>query len=118
VGAGRKLSAASFPTYRPILVIPSPKLTLWLDEVAVANPGAATDLALGEARAPDGKLIVGCAAGSVLWLKRARVVVNAGLPSQWPRAVDNLGRGFVRAGKRRLRRPALADMAAAAVPGE
>src|SRR5215467_9505657 len=80
----------SSPTYRPTLVIPSPKLTLLLDEVAVADPGAATDLAPGEARALDGKLIVGCAAGSALWLKRARVLASAELPSQWSRAVDNL----------------------------
>jgi len=38
-------------------VIPSPRLTLWLDEVAVADCGAAMDLAPGEARALDGKLI-------------------------------------------------------------
>jgi methionyl-tRNA formyltransferase len=108
----------SSPTYRPTLVIPSPKLTLWLDEVAVAGPGAATDLAPGEARAADGKLIVGCAAGSALWLKRARVVASAGLPSLWSRAVENLGRGFARADKRRVGRPALADMAAAEVSRE
>src|SRR5262245_13235323 len=36
-----------------------------------------------------------------------------GLPSQWSRVVDNLGRGFVRAGKRKAGRPALADLAAA-----
>jgi methionyl-tRNA formyltransferase len=108
----------SSPTYRPTLVIPSPELTLWLDEVAIADPGAAPDLAPGEARAVDGKLIVGCAAGSALWLKRARVVASAGLPSQWSRAVDNLGRGFVRAGRPRINRPALADMAAVAVPRE
>jgi len=104
----------SSPTYRPTLVIPSPKLTLWLDEVAVAGPGAATDLAPGEARVLDGKLIVGCAAGSALWLKRARVVASTRLPSQWSRAVNNLGRGFVRTGKRRVGRPARAEVAAAA----
>ena len=104
----------SSPTYRPTLVIPSPRLTLWLDEVAVADPGAATDLAPGEARALDGKLIVGCAAGSALWLKRARVVASARLPSQWSRAVNNLGRGSVRAGQRRAGRPARAQVAAAA----
>lgn len=54
------------------------------------------DLAPGEARAEDGKLIVGCAAGSALLLKRARVVASAGLPSQWSRAVGNLGRSTVR----------------------
>jgi methionyl-tRNA formyltransferase len=81
----------SSPTYRPTLVIPSPRLTLWLDEVAVADQSAAMDLAPGEARALDGKLIVGCAAGSALLLKRARVVTSAGLPTQWLRAVDNLG---------------------------
>ena len=86
----------SSPTYRPTLVIPSPRLTLLLDEVAVADQSAALDLAPGEARALDGKLIVGCAAGSALLLKRARVVASAGLPSQWSRAVDNLGRSSAR----------------------
>ena len=81
----------SSPTYRPTLVIPSPRLTLWLDEVAVADRDAAVDLAPGEARARDGKLMVGCAAGSALLLKRARVVESAALPSQWSRAVENLG---------------------------
>ena len=80
----------SSPTYRPTLVIPRPRLTLWLDEVAVAGSGAALDLAPGEARVIDGELIVGCAAGSALLLKRARVVASAGLPWQWSRAVDNL----------------------------
>jgi methionyl-tRNA formyltransferase len=80
----------SSPTYRPTLVIPSPRLTLRLDEVAVVDRGAALDLAPGEVRVLDGELIVGCAAGSVLVLKRARVVESAGLPSQWSRAVDNL----------------------------
>jgi methionyl-tRNA formyltransferase len=80
----------SSPTYRPTLVIPSPMLTLWLDEVTVADGGAAVDLAPGEARVLDGELIVGCAAGSALVLKRARVIESAGLPSQWSRAVDNL----------------------------
>jgi hypothetical protein len=80
----------SSPTYRPTLVIPSPRLTLRLDEVAVADRGAALDLAPGEARVLDGELIVGCAASSALVLKRARVVESAGLPSQWSRAVDNL----------------------------
>jgi methionyl-tRNA formyltransferase len=80
----------SSPTYRPTLVIPSPRLTLRLDEVAVADRGAALDLAPGEARVLDGELIVGCAAGSALIVKRARVVESAGLPSQWSRAVDNL----------------------------
>jgi methionyl-tRNA formyltransferase len=108
----------SSPTYRPTLVIPSPRLTLWLDEVAVANPREATDLAPGEARALDGKLIVGCAAGSALWLMRARVAASAGLPSRWSRAVDNLGRGFVRGDKRRGGRPARAGTTAAAVSRE
>jgi hypothetical protein len=85
----------SSPTYRPTLVIPSPRLTLRLDEVAVADRGAALDLAPGEARVRDGELIVGCAAGSALVLKRARVVESAGLPSQWSRAVDNLAGGCV-----------------------
>src|SRR5262249_6757204 len=75
----------SSPPYRPTLAIPSPRLTLWLDEVAAADPGAATDLAPGEARALDGKLMVGCAAGTALWLRRARVATSAGLPSQWSR---------------------------------
>src|SRR5271165_4348586 len=108
----------SSPTYRPTLVILSPRLTLWLDEVAVADCAAATDLAPGEARALDGKLIVGCAAGSALLLKRARVVASAGLPSQWSRAVDDLGRSSVRADNRKAGRPALADVAAAEVSRE
>jgi methionyl-tRNA formyltransferase len=82
----------SSPTYRPTLVIPSPKLTVWLDEVAVADCEAAVDLAPGEARAMDGKLIVGCAEGSALLLKRARVAESTKLPSEWSHAVDNLGR--------------------------
>jgi len=97
VRAGNYLPLSS-PTYRPTLMIPSPRLTLRLDEVAVADCGAAMDLAPGEARALDGKLIVGCAAGSALLLKRARVVASGELPSQWSRAVDNLGRCFVRVG--------------------
>jgi len=80
----------SSPTYRPTLVIPKQRLTLWLDEVTVADCGAAMDLAPGEAKALDGKLIVGCAAGSALLLKRARVAASAELPSQWSRAVENL----------------------------
>jgi methionyl-tRNA formyltransferase len=80
----------SSPTYRPTLVIPNPRLTLWLDEVAVTDRGAAMDLAPGEARVLDGELIVGCAAGSALSLERARVVSSAGLPSEWSRAVDRL----------------------------
>jgi hypothetical protein len=99
----------SSPTYRPTLVISSPRLTLRLDEVAVSDCGAATDLAPGEARAVDGKLIVGCAAGSVLLLKRARAVTSTGLPSQWSRAVNSLGRSSVRVEHRnvdrRLRNP-------------
>jgi methionyl-tRNA formyltransferase len=80
----------SSPTYRPTLVIPNPRLTLWLDEVAVADCGAGLDLAPGEARVLDGGLIVGCAAGSALLLKRARVIASAGLSSEWSRAVDDL----------------------------
>lgn len=80
----------SSPTYRPTLVNPSPRLTLWLDEVAVAECGAAMDLAPGEARALDGKVIVGCAGSSALLVKRARVVTSAGLPAQWSCAVDKL----------------------------
>jgi methionyl-tRNA formyltransferase len=80
----------SSPTYRPTLVIPSPRLTLWLDEVAVADRGAAWDLAPGEARVLDGELIVGCAAGSALLLKRARVAASARLSPEWSRVVGNL----------------------------
>jgi hypothetical protein len=80
----------SSPTYRPTLEITSPRLTLRLDEVTVSDRGTATDLAPGEARAVDGKLIVGCAAGSALLVKRARVAASAGLPPEWSRAVDNL----------------------------
>ena len=105
----------SSPTYRPTLVIPSPTLTIWLDEVAVADRGAVMDLAPGEARALDGKLIVGCAAGSALVLKRARVASSARLPAQWSRAVDSLGGSFVRVENRNIVRPALADVAAAEV---
>ena len=90
----------SSPTYRPTLEIPSPRLTLLLDEVAVADQSAALNLAPGEASALDGKLIVGCAAGSALMLKRARVVASTGLSSQWLRAVDNLSRGSIRPGNR------------------
>jgi methionyl-tRNA formyltransferase len=86
----------SSPTYRPTLVIPSPRLALWLDEVAVADCEAAMDLAPGETRALGGKLIVGCAAGSALMLKRARVVESADLPSQWSHAVGNLGQSSAR----------------------
>ena len=103
----------SSPTYRPTLVITSPKLTLWLDEVAVADCGAAMDLGPGEVRALDGKLIVGCAAGSALLLKRARVVASARLPSHWLRAVESLGRSSVREDNRKADRPGLADVAAA-----
>jgi len=80
----------SSPTYHPTLVIPNPRLTLLVDEVAVVDRGAALDLAPGEARVLDGELVVGCAAGSALLLKRARVVASAELPSPWSRAVDNL----------------------------
>jgi methionyl-tRNA formyltransferase len=90
VRAGNYLPLSS-PTYRPTLVIPDLRLTLWLDEVAVADCETAMDLAPGEARAADGKLIVGCAAGSALLLKRARVAASDRLPSQWSRAVDSLG---------------------------
>lgn len=95
----------SSPTYRPTLVISDPRLTLRLDEVAVSDCGAAMDLAPGEARAVDGKLIVGCAAGSALLLKRARVFASAGLPSQWSCAVDNLGRSTARVDDRKGRPP-------------
>jgi len=80
----------SSPTYRPTLVISNPGLTLGLDEVAVANGKEALDLAPGEARVVDGKLIIGCATGSALTLRRARVLASADLPAQWSRAVDNL----------------------------
>ncbi len=80
----------SSPTYRPTLVIPNPRLTLRLDQVAIAHCGVATDLAPGEARVLDGKVIVGCAADSALLLNRARVIASARLPSQWSRAVDNI----------------------------
>jgi methionyl-tRNA formyltransferase len=80
----------SSPTYRPTLMIPSPRLTLWLDEVAVADDGAALDLAPGEARLLGGELVVGCAEGSALLLKRARVIASAGLSPEWSRAVDDL----------------------------
>jgi methionyl-tRNA formyltransferase len=106
----------SSPTYRPTLVIPSPRLTLWLDEVAVADRGAAMDLAPGEAGVLEGKLIVRCAAGSALLLKRARVATSDRLPSHWSRAVDNLSRSSVRADHRKADRPALADVAATEVP--
>jgi hypothetical protein len=94
----------SSPTYRPTLVISSPRLTLRLDEVAVSDYGAAMGLAPGEARAVDGKLIVGCAAGSVLLVKRARVAASAELPSEWSRAVDNLGRSSARVDNRKADR--------------
>ena len=71
------------------------------------------DLAPGEARALDGKLIVGCAAGSRLLLKRAHVVASAKLPSLWSRAVGNLGRSSTHPDNRKASRPALADVAAA-----
>jgi hypothetical protein len=89
VRAGNYLPLSS-PTYRPTLVIPDPRLTLWLDEVAVADCETAMDLAPGGARVVDGKLIVGCAAGSALLLKRARIAASDRLPSQWSRAVDSL----------------------------
>lgn len=81
----------SCPTYHPTLVITNPRLTLRLDEVAVADCGPDIGLPPGETRVLDGKLFVGCASGSALILKRARVVENDGLPFQWLRAVENLG---------------------------
>jgi methionyl-tRNA formyltransferase len=99
----------SSPTYHPTLTISSPGLTLRLDEVAVSDCGTAMDLAPGEARVIDGKLIVGCAASSALLLKRAHVVASAGLPPEWSRAIDNLSRSSVRADNRKADRPALAD---------
>ena len=90
VRAGNYLPLSS-PTYRPTLVTPDPRLTLWLDEVAVADCEAAMALAPGEARVVDGKLMVGCAAGSALLVKRARVAASDRLPSQWSCAVDGLG---------------------------
>jgi len=100
----------SSPTYSPTLVIPSPRLTLLLDEVAVSDCEATTDFEPGEVRAVDEKLIVGCAAGSVLLLKRVRVVASAELPSEWLRAVGNLDRSSVHGGHRKAGRPALADV--------
>jgi methionyl-tRNA formyltransferase len=101
----------SSPTYHPKLTISSPRLTLRLSEVALSDCGTAMDLAPGEARAVDGKLIVGCAASSALLLKRARVVASAGLPPEWLRAVDNLSRSSVRVGNRKAGRLALVDVA-------
>jgi methionyl-tRNA formyltransferase len=101
----------SSPTYHPTLVISSPRLTLRLDEVAVSDCGAVMDLAPGEAGAVDGELIVGCAAGSALLLKRARVVASAEFPSAWSRAVDNLGQSSARMDSRKDDRPALANVA-------
>ncbi len=89
VRAGNYLPLSS-PTYRPTLTILNPRLTLWLDDVAVADHGKALDLAPGEAKLLDGELAVGCAAGSALLLKRARVAASAGLPPEWSRAVENL----------------------------
>jgi methionyl-tRNA formyltransferase len=83
----------SCPTYRPTLVISSPRLTLRLDEVEVSDCGAAMNLVPGGARVADGKLFVGCAAGSALVLKRARVVESAALPSDWSRAVGDVADG-------------------------
>jgi methionyl-tRNA formyltransferase len=80
----------SSPTYHPTLMIPGQRLTLRIDEVAVASRAAAMGLAPGEATALDGELVVGCAAGSALLLKRARIVASAGLPAQWSRAVGDL----------------------------
>lgn len=81
----------SSPTYHPTLTISSPRLTLRLDEVTVSDCGGVTDLAPGETWSVAGKLVVGCAAGSALWVKRARVIESAELPAEWSRAVDNLG---------------------------
>ena len=78
------------PTYRPTLEISGPGLTLGLDEVVVADRSEALDLAPGETKVLDGRLIIGCAAGSALLVRRARVLASAGLPAQWSRAVDNL----------------------------
>jgi methionyl-tRNA formyltransferase len=89
VRAGNWLPLSSSP-YRPTLVIPKPALTLWLDKVAVADCGTALDLAPGEVRLRDGELMVGCAAGSALSVKRARVAESADLPAEWSRAVSNL----------------------------
>ena len=90
-GCGQETTSPyPLPRYRPTLVIPNPRLTLWLDEVAVADRAAALDLAPGEVRVLDGELIVGCAAGSALSLKRAHIIESAGLPSEWSRAVGNL----------------------------
>ena len=89
VRAGNYLPLSS-PTYRPTLAVPERALTLWLDEVAVADFGMALDLAPGEAEVLDGELVVGCAAGSALVVKRARVAASAGLPSDWSRTVDKL----------------------------
>ena len=89
VRAGNWLPLSSSP-YRPTLVIPKPALTLWLDQVAVADCGTALDLAPGEVRLRDGELMVGCAAGSALSVKRARVAESADLPAEWSRAVSNL----------------------------
>lgn len=80
----------SSPTYSPMLEIADPKLTLGLDDVAVADPRAALDWAPGEARIVDGELVIGCAAGSALILRRARVLASADLPSEWARAIDKL----------------------------
>jgi hypothetical protein len=87
----------SSPTYHPTLAISSPGLTLRLDEVAVSDCEAVMNLAPGEAWAVDGKLIVGCAAGSALLLKKARIIASAELPSDWSRAVDSLvSKGYAR----------------------
>lgn len=82
----------SSPTYHPTLVVPSPRFTLRLGEVAVAGHGADMKLAPGETRELDGKLLVGCASGTALVLKRARVTESAELPSQWSRAIGNLAK--------------------------
>lgn len=79
----------SSPTYNPTLEIINPRLTLRLDEVAVAGR-TAWGLAPGEARVVDGELAIGCAAGSALLLRRARILASADLPSQWSRAVEKL----------------------------
>src|SRR5215470_10930573 len=85
IGAERWVRAGNYqplasPTYSPTLVISRPRLTLGLDEVVVADRSEALDLAPGEARVLNGKLIIGCAAGSALMVKRARVLASARLP--------------------------------------
>ena len=69
VRAGNYLPLSS-PTYRPTLMIPKPALTLWLDEVAVADHGTALDLAPGEAE--------GARRGADRWMRgRLRALAEA-----------------------------------------